>query len=272
MNYMNRLSTRFDESAELGFQSIPSANSIAIRAIIQAVTGSVSVQTIVAPPNIVWVELLAIDGFAFVTGGNIAVAKTVSQGETVTLVLNLSDSLWYPTAKSLVAPGIIVMWSGLIVNIPTGWALCDGTNGTPDLRNSFIRSIDVAEQPGITGGAATHIHDPHPDHIVTQPDNHDDHVVTQPDPHNDHSSDGGHTHDSHTAQNDTEITGAGTRLTGPTTHASGGAHTHDAHSAHSGTAVDAHSAHTGTDVDPHSPHSAISNDPVFYKLAFIMRL
>jgi hypothetical protein len=34
--------------------------------------------------------------------------------------------------------GIIVMWSGSIANIPTGWALCNGSNGTPDLRNRFI--------------------------------------------------------------------------------------------------------------------------------------
>lgn len=34
--------------------------------------------------------------------------------------------------------GGIIMWSGTIANIPTGWALCDGTNSTPDLRNRFI--------------------------------------------------------------------------------------------------------------------------------------
>lgn len=34
--------------------------------------------------------------------------------------------------------GSIIMWFGTIANIPTGWALCDGTNGTPDLRNRFV--------------------------------------------------------------------------------------------------------------------------------------
>jgi microcystin-dependent protein len=34
--------------------------------------------------------------------------------------------------------GVITMWYGTIANIPTGWLLCDGTNGTPDLRNRFI--------------------------------------------------------------------------------------------------------------------------------------
>ena len=34
--------------------------------------------------------------------------------------------------------GGIILWSGSIAAIPSGWALCDGNNGTPDLRNKFI--------------------------------------------------------------------------------------------------------------------------------------
>ena len=34
--------------------------------------------------------------------------------------------------------GGIIMWSGAISAIPTGWSLCDGSNGTPDLRNRFV--------------------------------------------------------------------------------------------------------------------------------------
>lgn len=34
--------------------------------------------------------------------------------------------------------GVIVLWSGAIISIPGGWALCDGTGGTPDLRDKFI--------------------------------------------------------------------------------------------------------------------------------------
>lgn len=37
-----------------------------------------------------------------------------------------------------VPSGVIVMWSGAIASIPTGWFLCDGSNGTPDLRDRFI--------------------------------------------------------------------------------------------------------------------------------------
>ncbi|MFO7755495.1 MAG: hypothetical protein R6V34_05895, partial [Bacteroidales bacterium] len=38
----------------------------------------------------------------------------------------------------LVPVGTIVMWSGAIEEIPEGWLLCDGTEGTPDLRGRFI--------------------------------------------------------------------------------------------------------------------------------------
>ena len=39
--------------------------------------------------------------------------------------------------------GVIVMFSGLVENIPDGWVICDGTNGTPDLRGRFIKMIDA---------------------------------------------------------------------------------------------------------------------------------
>ena len=49
--------------------------------------------------------------------------------------------------------GIIVMWSGAIDKIPTGWVLCDGANGTPDLRNRFIVGAGTDYTVGNTGGS-----------------------------------------------------------------------------------------------------------------------
>ena len=42
--------------------------------------------------------------------------------------------------------GMIVSWSGTITSIPTGWGLCDGTLGTPDLRGRFVLGYN-ADQP-----------------------------------------------------------------------------------------------------------------------------
>lgn len=50
--------------------------------------------------------------------------------------------------------GGIIMWSGTIASIPSGWALCDGTSGTPDLRNRFIIGAGYSwRPPGQVGGA-----------------------------------------------------------------------------------------------------------------------
>jgi len=53
----------------------------------------------------------------------------------------------------IVPRGVIVMWSGTIGSIPNGWHLCDGTDGTPDLRDRFILGIPPGQEPGQTGGA-----------------------------------------------------------------------------------------------------------------------
>ena len=37
-----------------------------------------------------------------------------------------------------VPAGGIILWSGNIASIPEGWVLCDGSNGTPDLRDRFV--------------------------------------------------------------------------------------------------------------------------------------
>lgn len=55
----------------------------------------------------------------------------------------------------LVPPGAILMWSGAINDIPVGWALCDGQNGTPDLRDRFIVGAGGSYNVGNTGGSNT---------------------------------------------------------------------------------------------------------------------
>ena len=57
--------------------------------------------------------------------------------------------------EEVVPSGFIGMWSGSASTIPTGWALCDGTNGTPNLTDRFVLGAGKAYQPGATGGTAT---------------------------------------------------------------------------------------------------------------------
>jgi microcystin-dependent protein len=63
--------------------------------------------------------------------------------DIVTAVNNISS---FPS-------GGIVMWSGSVASIPSGWYLCDGNNSTPDLRNRFIVGAGSSYAVGATGGA-----------------------------------------------------------------------------------------------------------------------
>lgn len=78
--------------------------------------------------------------------------QTVSTSAKVTVT---------PDVYDLLPPGTIVMWSGPADAPPSGWALCDGTNGTPNLVEQFILG---AGKPGsqvdvrTSGGSAWHTH------------------------------------------------------------------------------------------------------------------
>jgi len=53
-----------------------------------------------------------------------------------------------------VPSGGIVLWSGSIASIPSGWLLCDGTNGTPNLRDRFVVGAGSTYAVNATGGSA----------------------------------------------------------------------------------------------------------------------
>lgn len=68
---------------------------------------------------------------------NIGTVNTATGTDYKSLVVTPSGEVQKISAAPIPLGGII-MWSGLISAIPSGWALCDGSNGTPDLRNRFI--------------------------------------------------------------------------------------------------------------------------------------
>lgn len=72
------------------------------------------------------------------------------------------------TVGSLIPTGVIWMWSGTIATIPSGWALCDGSNGTPDLRDRFVvgatsddsgaAKTNLTGALTVSGGSISHTH------------------------------------------------------------------------------------------------------------------
>jgi len=53
----------------------------------------------------------------------------------------------------------VFIYTGTIANIPKGYILCDGNNGTPDLAEKFIRGAADSQNAGGTGGETSHYHD-----------------------------------------------------------------------------------------------------------------
>lgn len=84
-----------------------------------------------------------------------------------------------------VPSGFIGMWSGSIASIPGGWALCDGTNGTPNLKDRFVVGAGGAYGVGATGGASS---------FSGSTDGHALTVLEMPSHNHPGSTDLGHTH------------------------------------------------------------------------------
>jgi hypothetical protein len=59
-----------------------------------------------------------------------------------------------PTTSPAVPSGCILVWSGAVGAIPSGFLICDGTNGTPDLRDRFVIGAGLSYSVGQTGGSA----------------------------------------------------------------------------------------------------------------------
>jgi microcystin-dependent protein len=80
-------------------------------------------------------------GDNFTVGGNLAVTGTS------TFTGGIVGGGFIPT-------GGIIIWSGAANAIPSGWLLCNGSSGTPDLRNRFVVGAGSTYAVDATGGSA----------------------------------------------------------------------------------------------------------------------
>jgi hypothetical protein len=115
--------------------------------------GNVGIGNVTAPTN-----RLEVQGNTLVNGNltanNLNTTGTVTAGAlTVGGNVNVTGTI---SGNGTIPIGGIIMWSGTIATIPTGWALCDGANGTPDLRDRFIVGAGSGYAPGNVGGTNSH--------------------------------------------------------------------------------------------------------------------
>lgn len=94
-----------------------------------------------------------IEGGVYLTAGMPNSGDSPARLGNVQAPINALDAANKQYVDKIIPSGIVVMWSGTVNNIPTGWALCDGTNGTPDLRGRFVLGTGGTYNPGDTGGA-----------------------------------------------------------------------------------------------------------------------
>jgi len=102
-------------------------------------------------------------GNARISGGNIVATPlwdttltnvSIANATTTTLPYNSNNTSVATTAfvQSVFPTGMIMMWNNSTNPIPAGWQLCNGTNGTPDLRDRFILGSGGTYPTGSTGG------------------------------------------------------------------------------------------------------------------------
>lgn len=145
-----------------------------------------------------------------------------------------------------VPKGGIIMWSGAVDVVPYGWVLCDGSDGTPDLRNRFVLGAGDRFDSGDADGEEAHVL------IVSEMPSHKHSASTNPT--------GAHTHGmtNRTSQNQSGASG----MTGVYTRTGLSTYNTETAGIHS---------HTVT-VDNKGGGVAHNNMPPYYALAFIMKL
>lgn len=147
------------------------------------------------------------------------------------------------SAGTTIPTGMISLWYGAVGSVPSGWYLCDGTNGTPDLRDKFIVGAGNSYAVGATGGTPDAVVVDHT-HTATSTS-----VVTDP----------GHTHFLNT-RTIGGSGGSGTYVDGSTTNA------YQTVSNTTGITVATTTTNANTGVD-----GTNKNLPPYYALAYVMK-
>jgi hypothetical protein len=82
-------------------------------------------------------------------------AVAIAQGTTIALAKREASKaaigIYQRRVLDAFPKGIILPWnpSG---DVPPGWAICNGENGTPDLRNRFLMGVEHPSEVGVNGG------------------------------------------------------------------------------------------------------------------------
>jgi hypothetical protein len=96
------------------------------------------------PPTDVWLTYGVFYKFVVKTSA----AVTIGTYDNIYGIVGVQASV-----GTTIPTGVISLWYGAIGSVPVGWYLCDGTNGTPDLRDKFIVGAGSTYSVAATGGS-----------------------------------------------------------------------------------------------------------------------
>lgn len=106
-------------------------------------------------PGFLVTDSLEVSKFEITTQGTVAIMGPLYVGTSISKSAGtagqslISQGAGSPPQWGLGFPiGGIIMWSGTAELVPAGWAICNGQNGTPDLRDKFV--VGVGTQFGNT--------------------------------------------------------------------------------------------------------------------------
>ncbi|QDP60427.1 MAG: hypothetical protein GOVbin1096_55 [Prokaryotic dsDNA virus sp.] len=171
-----------------------------------------------------------------------------------------------------VPSGVITMWSGSIASIPSGWVLCDGANGTPNLQDRFVVGAGNSYAVGATGGSKDAVVVSHSHNGIADFSGGHSHTI---------NSNGSHRHIEGAAQGSAYSSGYYPygRITSPTrsgfTWGNYDSTSYEIYTDYSGThshtMASAPNHQHLLDIDPSGESGVDKNLPPYYALAFIMK-
>ena len=111
------------------------------------------------PPSTIWLSDGFFYKFVLATSSNV----TIQTYDNIYGIINAA-----PPSATPIPSGGILLWSGSIGSIPAGYVLCNGTSGTPDLRDRFVVGAGSTYAVNATGGSTDAIVVTH-NHAITDP-------------------------------------------------------------------------------------------------------
>lgn len=253
----SKITARIAGAYNSGLSYTSSAKATATKIGISTYLSSASITAVGTYDNLKVVNLAGgaapLDGYSLVAESGVA-----------------SGMMWAP---GMVPVGTIIIWSGAVAAIPTGWSLCNGSGGTPDLRGRFVPGAGAAYAVGDTGGAMP-INLQHNHTVDANTGSQADHThpntegsLTNAD--SSHSHTGGATTGGPSTTGNTTATG-GAAGTNTHTHTWSGTSTNGLHTHNTGDTSGAGGTHTHT--TGMEANALLTNYSVaYYALAFIQR-